>query len=359
MAEIGKSTPLWSTARTMPLNGPAPTGPLAPAGSDALPSLGGDAYQGAGAQPSTVGSPYSDVVARAMAAQAAVAVDAPTATSPEAPPASGTPAGTGTSEPAPGGTAGTWTDLVETPLWELPAYTTPSEVTPEPPPPPPPVVAQPEPDPLPPPPQPEAPTYTEQWSDTITGGTFESWGDPHEVSGDGLKFDNYKIGTFVAFKSVEGDLELRKRQARLNDKETGIFNVEASLTVGKNQIGYTAGSNTLTINGQRKSVKPGETYTLPDGTQVSIGVAKNRKGEKQEGQPSITIRSPKGDRVTLQDQGKYLNFEGEISSRRASGSVFGSLGTFDSDTNKHNDMRLPDGTVTADVEAFLEAWRVR
>ena len=356
MAEIGKSTPLWSTARTMPLNGPATTGPLPPNGAEPSSSLGGDAYQGAGIAAPTVGSPYSDVVAKAMAAQAAAA-EAPVAPpetvssqleAPSQPPGSAQP-------PSPG----TWTDLVETPLWELPDYTTPTEVAPEPPPPPPPVVAQPEPDPLPAPPEPGAPTYTEQWSDTITGGTFESWGDPHEVSGDGLKFDNYKIGTFVAFRSAEGDLELQKRQARLNDKETGIFNVEASLTVGTNQIAYAAGSNSLTINGQRKSVKPGETYTLPDGTKVTIGFAKNRKGEKQEGQPSISIHSPKGDRITLQDQGNYLNFEGAISSRRASGSVFGSLGTFDSDSNPHNDMRFPDGTVTKDVEAFLEAWRVR
>lgn len=366
MAEIGNSTPLWSTARTMPLNGPPATGPLAPGATDAAPALAGDAYQGSGTPApgaSVGGSPYSDVVARAMAAQAAQAQE--TQATPVVPE---TPA-TGNSS---SGTSGSWTDPVETTVWELPAYTTPTEAAPEPPPPPPPVAAQPEPDPLPPPPvapqpepepvtpppAPEGPVYTDVWSDTITGGTFESWGDPHEVTGDGLKFDNYKIGTFVAFRSVEGDLELQKRQARLNDKETGIFNVEASLTVGANRISYEAGSNTLLINGQRKAVTPGETYTLADGTRVAIGVAKNRKGETQEGQPSLTIHSPKGDRITLQDQGNYLNFEGEISNRRASGSVFGSLGTFDSDNNKDNDMRLPDGTVTADVEAFLESWRV-
>lgn len=347
MTEIGKSTPLWSASRTMPLNGPATTAPLAPTDAGSAPSLGADAYQGAGGPPPAAGSPYSDVVAKAMAAQAAAATEAPAGDA------------TAPTTSAPTANAGTWTDPVSTSLWELPEYTTPSEVAPEPPPPPPPVLAQPEPDPVPPPLEPEAPTYTEQWSDTITGGTFESWGDPHEVSGDGLKFDNYKIGTFVAFRSVEGDLELQKRQARLNDKETGIFNVEASLTVGANRIGYTAGTNTLTINGERKSVKPGDSYTFPDGTQVTVGVGKNRKGEKNDGQPSISIHSPKGDRITLQDQGKYLNFEGEISNRRASGSVFGSLGTFDSDTNRHNDMRLPDGAVTQDVEAFLEAWRVR
>jgi hypothetical protein len=346
MAEIGNSTSIWTTSRTMPLAGAPATGPLTTPAGDAAPALAGDTYQGASLGAPAAGSPYSDVVARAMAAQAAAIEGQSTeGQSPASPPSSEN--------------SGLWTDPVSTPLWEQPGYTEPTEVAPEPPPPAPPVEPKPTPDPPPPAPEPEAPTYTEQWSDAIGGGTFKSWGDPHEVSGDGLKFDNYKTGTFLAFRSTEGDLELQKRQERLNDKETGIFNVAAGLKVGANQIAYEAGSNALTINGQRRAIKPGDSFTLPDGTRLSIGYNPGKTGEKDESKPSITVTSPRGDRITMLDQGNYMDFEGEISSQRASGSVFGSLGTFDADSNQHNDMRMPDGQVTKDVDAFLEAWRLR
>ncbi len=341
MAEIGNSTSIWSTSRTMPLAGAPATGPLAAPAWDAAPALTGDSYQGAGLAAPAAGSPYSDVVARAMAAQ----TQAPQTQASEAPPSPQN--------------SGLWTDPVSTPIWEQPGYTEPTEVAPEPPPATPPVEPEPTPDPAPPAPEPEAPTYTEQWSDTIGGGTFKSWGDPHEVTGDGLKFDNYKTGTFLAFRSTEGDLELQKRQERLNDKQTGIYNVAAGLKVGANQITYEAGTNVLTIDGQRRAIKPGDSFTLPDGTRLSIGYNLGKTGEKDESKPSITVTSPKGDRITLLDQGDFMDFEGEISSRRASGSVFGSLGTFDADASQHNDMRMPDGQVTKDVDVFLEAWRLR
>ena len=388
MAEIGNSTSLWSTSRTMPLKGAPATGPLdAPAG-DALPGLAGDSYQGMGAVTPSAASPYSDVVARAMAAQAS----------------QGT-AETSTETPAPTPqNSNLWSDPVLPDNWEIVVETPATEVEPKPPLPDPPVteqweldwpvsepspepepepvaeVPEPEPQPVPVPvaePEPQQPEpKVELWSNdlwpelepdvpvrdenkAIDGGSFESWGDPHEVSGDGLKFDNYKIGTFVAFRSESGDLELQKRQARLNDKETGIFNVEAGLKVGANRISYDAASDTLTINGKKQAVKPGTQYTLADGTRVKIGVAKDHKGEMLKGNAAIQIDSPMGDRITIHDQGKYLNFAGSISEKRPDASVYGSLGTFDADTDKNNDMRLPSGQVTQDVDRFLEAWRVR
>lgn len=297
-----------------------------------------------------------------------------------------------------GADGGVWSDPISTPIWEVEVETPPTVVEPDPPPPLPPVTGQwevewPQPDPLPEAPEPLPEPVSEVWSDepidlpdpyppvpqddpiwsddpipalepdkprdTIRGGSFQSWGDPHETTGDGKKFDNYKVGTFVAFRSAEGDLELQKRQARLTDKEHGIFNVEAGLKVGSNQISYDAASNRLTINGKRVSVKPGKSYTLPDGTKVRVGVSRNRHGDRVPGQPAISVVSPKGDRINILDQGKSLNFDGRISNQRESGSVYGSLGTFDSDNKAGNDMRLPNGQVTQNVDAFLEAWRVR
>ena len=201
----------------------------------------------------------------------------------------------------------------------------------------------------------------------INGGTFRSHGDPHEVSGDGLKFDNYLTGTFTAFQSTSGDLVLQKFQEK-DDKGRwagATLNKAAGIKVGDNTVSYDIRGDELTINGAKVSTKPGSSYALPDGGSVSIAT----NGD-------ITVNSAIGDKITVEKRDGYIDFRGEISASRPGGSVFGSLGAFDEDTDPTNDLIRPDGTAfpityaanksannqigenQSYVNQFLELWRV-
>ena len=236
----------------------------------------------------------------------------------------------------------------------------------------------PDPDPMPAIPQSWAePAITERWDAEIVlpawpappleGGTFRSHGDPHEVTGDGLKFDNYLTGTFTAFQSASGDLVLQKYQEK-DDKGRwagATLNKAAGLQVGNNTISYDIRGDQLMINGKQVSTKPGSEFKLPDGGSVSVAA----NGD-------ITVNSAIGDKITIEKRDGYIDFRGEISSSRPSGSVFGSLGSFDADTDPTNDLRRPDGSlfpITYEpnksannqigenqdyVNQFLELWRV-
>lgn len=222
-----------------------------------------------------------------------------------------------------------------------------------------------------------APAVTERWNADIAlpawpqppieGGSFQSWGDPHEVSGDGLKYDNMLTGTFTAFQSASGDLVLQKYQEK---DEAGrwagaTLNKAAGLKVGDNTISYDIRGDQLMVNGQRVSTAPGTSVQLPDGGSVVVG---------QDG--NITVNSAAGDKITIVKQDGYIDFKGELAPSRPSGSVYGSLGTFDADKDPTNDLRRPDGSVfpidynpnksahnhvnndQAYVDQFLELWRV-
>ncbi len=221
------------------------------------------------------------------------------------------------------------------------------------------------------------PPVTERWNGEITfpdppkppieGASFRSWGDPHEVSGDGLKYDNMLTGTFTAFKSASGDLELQKFQEK---DEAGrwagaTLNKAAGIKVGDNAISYDIRNDQLMVNGQQVSTRPGSSFQLPDGGSVSVGTDGN-----------ISVNSALGDTITIKKNDGYIDFEGSLAAGRPDGSVFGSLGTFDADTDPANDLKRPDGSVfpitynanksannqvmegQAHVDQFLELWRV-
>jgi len=201
----------------------------------------------------------------------------------------------------------------------------------------------------------------------IEGAAFRSWGDPHEVSGDGLKFDNMLTGTFTAFQSASGDLVLQKYQEK---DEKGrwagaTLNKAAGIKVGDNTISYDIKGDQLMINGKKVSTAPGSSYNLPDGGSVSIAANGH-----------INVSSAIGDKITIEKQDGYIDFRGELAPGRPGGSVFGSLGTFDEDTDPTNDLRRPDGSLfpityspnksannqiaegQSYVDTFLELWRV-
>lgn len=235
-----------------------------------------------------------------------------------------------------------------------------------------------DPDPVPAVPQRWAePAVTERWdaeivlpdwpAPPIEGEKFRSWGDPHEVTGDGLKFDNYLTGTFVAFQSVSGDLVLQKYQEKDDHGRWAgaTLNKAAGIKVGDNTISYDIKGDQLLINGKQVSTKAGATYALEGGGSVTIA----SNGD-------ITVKSAMGDVITIEKKDGYIDFSGQIAASRPSGSVFGSLGSFDADTDPTNDLRRPDGSIfpitynpkksannhieedQSYVNQFLELWRV-
>ncbi|MBM3270526.1 MAG: VWD domain-containing protein [Candidatus Sericytochromatia bacterium] len=196
-------------------------------------------------------------------------------------------------------------------------------------------------EPIKPEPAPEPPKQAAQ------GLTFKSWGDPHEVTGDGLKFDNQLVGDFVALRSKSGDFELQKRHEHVGGQSDGVtFNTEASLKTNGDVIHFDSQTNQLTINGQPANLANGQSVKLPGGATVT------RNGG------NYTINTAQGDTVTFIDQGQYMDIEGKMSASRKDGEVTGALGAMDADTSTANDLVLPNGDIAKDLASFLEAWRV-
>lgn len=189
----------------------------------------------------------------------------------------------------------------------------------------------------------------------IQGTTFSSVGDPHEKTGDGKAFDNYAEGEFVKLASQSGDFMLQTRQTKITSSVTGIYNTAAGMKLGTDVVEYeaTGKRDGLKVNGQPVALKEGEEKTLPGG-----GLVRRLKNA------SLTVAryemvSPKGDKVAIQDYGKYLNLNGEVSSQRKDGEIRGSLGTFDNDTSATNDLLGRKGNQPMAVKDFIEEWRVK
>ncbi|MEB3197468.1 MAG: hypothetical protein VKP62_09725 [Candidatus Sericytochromatia bacterium] len=190
----------------------------------------------------------------------------------------------------------------------------------------------------------------------VQGKTFSSVGDPHETSGDGAKFDNMEEGTFIKARSASGDFELQTTQGK--DKSgrwpNATVNHAAAVKSGKDVVTYDGLSKTLTVNGQPKTLKEGESLDLPDGGKVTG----NKNG--------VTITTKAGDKVEVIQRDNYIDVKGEIGPNRKDGEIRGSLGNFDADTDKANELmgRTGDKPVGAPndpaaLKKFIDEWRAK
>lgn len=177
---------------------------------------------------------------------------------------------------------------------------------------------------------------------------FSSVGDPHETTGDGLKFDNELTGKFIAFRSDEGDLEIQKDQGPdQSGRWPGMtLNHAVAMKVGANTINFDI-NNALKINGRSVPMKDGVT-NLPDGTSVAIAGS------------SLSVTSPRGDVINVSNQDSYLNLTGTISGKRPTDSVQGSLGAFHQGGDQSQDLVMRNGSAVglAKLNDFLNSWRV-
>ncbi|HBN09838.1 MAG TPA: hypothetical protein DD435_14705 [Cyanobacteria bacterium UBA8530] len=183
----------------------------------------------------------------------------------------------------------------------------------------------------------------------IQGLAFSSVGDPHETTGDGLRFDNMKRGEFVKLQSVSGDFVLQTRQEPWVKNKFVTVNTAAALKMGKDTVTYDGKTNAITVNGKVQEIKKGSQFKLPDGGLV-----------KRLSNGSLEITSPKGDSVRIDNGGSYINVTGTLSSQRKDGEVRGSLGSFDNDTSSANDTLGRSGNeIIKNLNVFIEEWRVQ
>ena len=72
---------------------------------------------------------------------------------------------------------------------------------------------------------------------------------------------------------------------------------------------------------------------------------------------NVNITTPKGDQISMANQGSYIDMTGSVSHQRSEGSVFGELGTFAD--NAGQDFQGRNGFITSDMNFFLNQWRVQ
>lgn len=196
--------------------------------------------------------------------------------------------------------------------------------------------------------QPTEVTMPPAWQNapTIKNTSFSSWGDPHETTGDGQHFNNELTGNFLALTTASGDFTIEKQQSHVPPfPDTVTLNTKIAVKYLNDTVSFDATNQTLTVDGKSVPLQKGYSATLPSGMTVSY-----------DGQ-HVNITTPKGDTVTLTNQGKYVDMSGNVSSQRPEGSVFGELGTFSD--NASNDFQLRDGFITSDMNWFLNEWRVQ
>ena len=183
----------------------------------------------------------------------------------------------------------------------------------------------------------------------IAGGSFSSVGDPHETTGDGMKFDNMQTGNFVKLRAKSGDFELQTRQDPWDRNPQATVNTAAAVKVNAqgDKVAYDANTGALTFNGKPVTVTADKPFEIPGGGRIEAS------------QDGYKVVSAKGDAVNIMDRGTYLDVTGEVSADRRDGDVTGSLGRMDSDTDWSNDLVGRDGKDIKDVNAFIEEWRVK
>ncbi|MGK7896553.1 MAG: VWD domain-containing protein, partial [Xenococcus sp. (in: cyanobacteria)] len=184
-------------------------------------------------------------------------------------------------------------------------------------------------------------------------GSGSSFGDPHLVTFDGLKYDFQAAGEFIVARSDSGDLEIQVRQRPFRDQPVSV-NSALATRIGNQRIGFYAGeSPPVRIDGQPREISNNNSMQLGEGRIF-------RKGD------IYTVVYPTGEQMEVNTGRSFrgvelLNYNIFLNEER-SGTISGILGNNNGETN--DDIVLVDGTVLERPSreelygSYADSWRV-
>ncbi|XP_051963199.1 von Willebrand factor D and EGF domain-containing protein [Xyrauchen texanus] len=172
-----------------------------------------------------------------------------------------------------------------------------------------------------------------------------SFTDPHIITFDGRRYDNYQIGTFVLYRSTARPFEVHIRQWECAD----ITSHPTSCMCG---FAARDGGNVITFdmcNGLPGETKPRLSVKNRDLVKSGIRVTESYQGRKV----TITFSSGAFVRADVADWGMSLTVRAPGSER---GHTEGLCGTFDG--QPINDFHKEGGETVGDSTSFINAWRL-
>ena len=101
------------------------------------------------------------------------------------------------------------------------------------------------------------------------GGPTTSWGDPHQITFDGLKYDFQTVGEYMLVESPDGQFEVQTRQEPYGNSRSASVNTAIAVRMGVNAASLYVSPQRLVINGEEVDIDSFQSRDLGDGNTVS------------------------------------------------------------------------------------------